>query len=334
MTTGIGGCGGGCSGGCGNAAHALVPARKVLERLSPTPRQAAQIMHDDGTYGDWVNDVPVQGPTDPGIRAAGCWWKDNVLDKVTDHQGAMVPRWTQSSVLCMGPSPLRSGVGGVGETVRRGGALGADAALAAGAPPSIWSKLAPAESQWVLATLAKLNALILKSGNKPCASWPADPTKAMPAAVACFQGWYNANVKPGLSTDGTLDRETLCALVAVTKEHAADFPTPYPGTTLCLSTLSLPMKIGIGIAAAAVVGGTVAAIAHSKKKRPATSGKVSEARHTTGYQVLVFNHGSSHPETVARVNTEAEAERLKDHYEKQANQRGWNKRVEIRPVRG
>ncbi len=276
MTTGIGGCGGGCSGGCGNAAHALVPARKVLERLSPTPRQAAQIMHDDGTYGDWVNDVPVQGPTDPGIRAAGCWWKDNVLDKVTDHQGAMVPRWTQSSVLCMGPSPLRSGVGGVGETVRRGGALGADAALAAGAPPGIWSKLAPAEAQWVLATLAQLNALILKSGNKPCASWPADPTTAPPAAVACFQGWFNTNIAQAadkLRTDGTLDHATLCALITATEQHTDDFPTKYPGTPLCLSTMSMPMKIGIGVAAAAVVGGTIAAIAaHGKKKSSSPKG--------------------------------------------------------------
>ena len=327
--TGVGGCGGGCS----DFPRILVPRPCVIEPGALTPRQAAQVMHDDGTYGDWVEDVPIQGPTDRDIRTAGCWWKDNVLDKATDSAGRIVPQWTQNS-LCIGNRMMNSGIGGVGETVRRGGALGADAALAAGAPPGIWSKLAPAEAQWVLATLAQLNALILKSGNKPCATWPADPTKAMPAAVACFQGWYNANVKPGLSTDGTLDRETLCALVAVTKEHAADFPTPYPGTALCLSTLSLPMKIGIGVAAVAVVSGTVAAIAHSKKKRPATGGKVSEARHTTGYQVLVFNHGSSHPETVARVNTEAEAERLKDHYEKQANQRGWNKRVEIRPVRG
>jgi hypothetical protein len=265
MTTGVNGCGGGCSGGCGNMAHALVPVRPVLDRLSPTPAQAAKIMRDDGTYGDWVHDVPVQGPTDPGIRAAGCWWKDNVLDKVTDHQGAMVPRWTQSSVLCVGGRPVAAGIGGVGESVRRGGSLGAPAV----APHGIWSKLADAESQWALTTITQLNTLILKSGNKPCASWPADPTKAPPAAVACFQGWYNANAGGSLPTDGTLDRATLCALVAVTKEHAADFPTPYPGIPLCLSALSMPMKIGIGVAAALVVGGTVAAI--SNKKKPTSS---------------------------------------------------------------
>jgi hypothetical protein len=245
----------------------------VLTPGSLTPAQAAKIMHDDGTYGDWVEDVPIQGPTDRDIRTAGCWWKNNVLDKATDSAGRIVPQWTQNS-LCIGNRMMSSGIGGVGEAVRRGGALGA--APAASPPPGIWSKLADAESNWISTTLVQLNALILKSGNKPCATWPADPTKAMPAAVACFQGWYNANVKPGLSTDGTLDRETLCALIEVTKNHAADFPTPYPGTTLCLSTLSMPMKIGIGVAAAAVVGGTIAAIAaHGKKKRAPVS--MSEA---------------------------------------------------------
>jgi hypothetical protein len=251
----------------------------VIEPGSLTPRQAAQVMHDEGTYGDWVEDVPIQGPTDRDIRTAGCWWKDNVLDKATDSAGRIVPQWTQNS-LCIGNRMMSSGIGGVG----RGGTIGADeedpnhpgiskagyAALAAKNAPGIWSKLADVELQWILATLTQLNALILKSGNKPCASWPADPTKAPPAAVACFQGWYNANAGGSLPTDGTLDRATLCALIAVTKQHAADFPTPYPGTALCLSTLSLPMKIGIGAAAALVVGGTVAALTH--KKKPSSPG--------------------------------------------------------------
>ena len=52
-----------------------------------------------------------------------------------------------------------------------------------------------------------------------------------------------------------------------------------------------------------------------------------------GYQVLVFNSGASHPETVVNAPTEAQAERYRAHYERQATQHGWNKRVEIRPVR-
>ena len=269
--TGVGGCGGGCS----DFPRILVPRPCVIEPGALTPRQAAQVMHDDGTYGDWVEDVPIQGPTDRDIRTAGCWWKDNVLDKATDSAGRIVPQWTQNS-LCIGNRMMNSGIGGVGETVRRGGALGADAALAAGAPPGIWSKLAPAEAQWVLATLAQLNALILKSGNKPCASWPADPTTAPPAAVACFQGWFNTNIAQAadkLRTDGTLDHATLCALITATEQHTDDFPTKYPGTPLCLSTMSMPMKIGIGVAAAAVVGGTIAAIAaHGKKKSSSPKG--------------------------------------------------------------
>jgi len=291
-------------------------------------------MHDDGTYGDWIDDVPIQGPTDRDIRKADCWWKDNVLDKATDNAGRIVPQWTQNS-LCIGNRFMSSGIGGIGETVRRSGTLGQAPAAAAG--PGI--KLSDAEAQWVLSTLTQLNALILKAGSKPCATWPSDPTKAQPAAVACFQGWFNTNVNPGLRTDGMLDRDTLCALLTVTRQHATDFPTPYPGTVFCLSALStlpMPMKIGIGVAAAAVVGGTVAAIAgaYGKKKPRTALPAASEARRVIGYQVLVFNQGSSHPEVVAPANTQAEAERLKDHYEKQADRRGWNKRVEIRPVRG
>jgi hypothetical protein len=247
----------------------LVPKRCVLERLSPTPAQAANIMQSNGTYGDWVTDVPIQGPTDEGIRRADCWWKDNVLDKVTDNQGAVVPRWTQHS-LCIGNRLLESGIGGVGDPIALH--LGK---LTAGTPAQPLqpagaggaARLSAAESQWVMTTLTQLNALILKAGNKPCATWPADPTKNPSAAVACFQGWFNANGKPAttLRTDGALDDATVCALVAVTKQHATDFTVPYPGTPRCgLSTLA---KVGIGVGALVVVGGTIAAVAaHGKKK--------------------------------------------------------------------
>ena len=286
--TGVGGCGGGCGGG--NTSQVIVPARKVLDRLSPTPAQAAEIMRQNGTYGDWVTDVPVQGPTDPGIRAAGCWWKENVLDKATDHQGAMVPMWTQQS-LCIGDRPCVR-TAGVGEAVHRGGvrvgALGqvpavgpspAPAPTKASAPPGIWSRLSDAESHWVASTLIQLNALIVKAGNAPCATWPADLLKddataisKMPAAVGCFQGWFNTNVGGSLRTDGTLDERTACALVLVTGQHPADFTTPYPGVLNCggwlakLTALSLPAKVGIGAGVAVVVGGTIAAIASAKKK--------------------------------------------------------------------
>lgn len=302
---------GGCRSGCGPAdtSQDIVPVRPVLERLSPTPAQAAAIMQANGTYYDWVTDVPIQGPTDPGIRAADCWWKKNVIDRaVTDDQGAMVPRWTQHS-LCVGERPC-AGVAGVGESIRRGGmrlgALGQDppAAAPAGAPtaaapaspppaasappppPGIWSRLSDAESHWIASTLIQLNTLIIRAGSKPCVTWPADLLKddasaiaKLPAAVGCFQSWFNANMKPptALRTDGALDEKTVCALVATTGLHAADFPTPYPGVLQC-GGLSMMAKIGIGVAAVAVVGGAVAAVAvASGKKHPAHSA-VSEAR--------------------------------------------------------
>lgn len=307
MTTGVGGCGGGCRGGCGDLSHAVVRAPRAPGRLTPTPAQAANIAQSNGSYGDWVTDVPVQGPTDEGIRRAGCWWKNNVLDKVTDDQGAMVPRWTQSSLLCLDGRPLQSGVGG--ETVRRrgvsAGALGADPAPNAPpaatttkpaaslpAPPGIWSKLTADQSHWVATTLIALNDFIVKAGNKLCASWPADllkddasATAKMPAAVGCFQSWYNLNLQPDapLRTDGTLDERTACALVATTGLHANDFPTPYPGVLKC-GGLSLYAKVGIGAGVAVAVGGAIAAVAAaSHKKKKAAPAAAAEARRGAQY---------------------------------------------------
>ena len=67
--------------------------------------------------------------------------------------------------------------------------------------------------------------------------------------------------------------------------------------------------------------------------RRALKRRYGRSMKTIGYQVLVFNSGASHPETVVNAPTEAQAERYRAHYERQATQHGWNKRVEIRPVR-
>ena len=347
MTTGVGN----CRGGCGSDSSILTTVKPTCADGVPsgslTPRQAASQMRQAGTYADWVTDVPIQGPTDPGIRRADCWWKNNVLDKVTDSQGAVVPRWTQHS-LCIGNRLTESGIGGVGEAIRAPGSLGqtltlppdildaidwsargAEASAAnlrvlarrrqgglpgivatlqsvAGddssdarrfsdilgvlvggslsappvstksgppAPPGIWSTLTDDQSHWVVVSLIKLNDLIVKSGSAPCATWPATLDLAggvggMPAAVNCFQGWFNANhAAKGrgsmLQTGGVLDASTLCALVTVAKLHAADFPTPFPGPDRC--GLSLVAKIGIGVAAVAVAGGAVALSTRKKK---------------------------------------------------------------------
>ena len=308
--TGVGGCGGGC-GPVRDTSQVIVQPRHVLERLSPTPAQAANIAQRNGTYGDWVTDVPVQGPTDPGIRAADCWWKKNVVDVATDEQGAMVPAWTQRS-LCVGGRPC---VGtGFGETVRRGGALGAPMAIfdagakaaaassaqqtkpAAPAPPGIWSRLSDAESHWIASTLIQLNAFILKAGNQAVRDLARGSTQGRrdggredaPRRSRAFRGGTTRTSRPSraLRTDGTLDEETACALVIVTGQHAQDFPTPYPGVLKC-GGLSLLAKIGIGVAAVAMVGGTVAAIAASQSKKKRAPVNLSEARRMKEGRVVI-----------------------------------------------
>jgi hypothetical protein len=52
----------------------------------------------------------------------------------------------------------------------------------------------------------------------------------------------------------------------------------------------------------------------------------------TGYRVLVFHGGATHPEVTARVTSGATAERLRDFYENQLDARGRPKRVVLKPV--
>ena len=70
-----------------------------------------------------------------------------------------------------------------------------------------------------------------------------------------------------------------------------------------------------------------------KRSRKGLRRRYGHAMKTIGYQVLVFNSGASHPETVVNTPTEAQAERYRAHYERQAAQHGWHKHIEIRPVR-
>jgi hypothetical protein len=96
-----------------------------------TPAQAT------GHPGDWITDWPVQGPTDEGIRAADCWWAQNVLPAVphcVDCQcpgHVLVPGWSRRTMACPGSGMIGEAVsyGGVGVL---GFALGALAELAPG----------------------------------------------------------------------------------------------------------------------------------------------------------------------------------------------------------
>ena len=65
-------------------------------------RTPAQV---SGRY-DFVTDVPIQGPTDEGIRAADCWWTQNVLPQPSGNgskSGAPGPGPACSD--CNGPIP-------------------------------------------------------------------------------------------------------------------------------------------------------------------------------------------------------------------------------------
>jgi peptidoglycan hydrolase-like protein with peptidoglycan-binding domain len=100
----------------------ITPAGRPL-----TPAQAT------GQY-DFVTDVPVQGPTDEGLRAASCWYAQNMTPQTppcaprADCTGP-IPQWTRRN-LYFGPRPsggdqyanrgggpiVPSGIGGIAET--------------------------------------------------------------------------------------------------------------------------------------------------------------------------------------------------------------------------
>lgn len=184
-----------------------------------TPAQAS------GRY-DFVTDVPVQGPTDEGMRAADCWYAQNVLPAqpaCVDCKGSPVPQWTNNSI-CPGNRLTYSGLG---EQVRYGG----KSVVGFGAPSDPAATLTPAQQAWVVGTLTALRTLI----GTACPSWVdlspnLTASQAMSgAAIGCFQSWYNENNKASmLRTDGVLDEDTLCALVLTAGLHPVDVQTTFP----------------------------------------------------------------------------------------------------------
>jgi len=157
--------------------------------------------------------------------------------------------------------------------------------------PDVTSSLSPDQRAWVQHTLTTLNDRILGSSGSSCPTW-ADPAVHLPAAVGCFQTWWNANLtgagKPGkpLRKDGVLDEDSLCALKAVASLHADDFPHPFPdpsgqfcrapapvahthgaGALARWKRLSTPAQVGVGLAAAAVLGGVAVAVARHQRGR-------------------------------------------------------------------
>lgn len=234
--------------------------------MSRTPAQVS------GNY-DFVTDVPIQGPTDPGMRAASCWWTQNVIPvkkpSCVDCGTGPVPTWAGNPSAWGGGPAVYGGNGtpcGWGKEAIRyeGSTLGS-----AGDPPAT---LTVDQQTWVTHVLHRLHHRIVKSTGSSCPSWQ-DPRTNQAAAVGCFQFWFNANANnpsfarpptlPGLRIDGVLDQDTLNALLATAAAHPTDFPTPYP------TTVSAPVAVVAPVASPAPVApATSAAPAPSAPPAP------------------------------------------------------------------
>jgi hypothetical protein len=218
------------------------PAQLTTGSLGVTPAQAS------GNY-DFVTDVPIQGPTDPGIRAADCWWTQNVLPvkkpACVDCNGP-IPTWARNPSAWGGGPAEYSGNGypnGWGkEAVRYHGSRARGFTL--GAAGDSTATLTGDQQTWVVNALINLNQQIGQATGSSCRgwldlsgtiSWSAVPGMVQPieitAATKCFQSWYNANLQGTLRTDGVLDQDTLNSLVRTATAHSVDFPTPFPASS-------------------------------------------------------------------------------------------------------
>ena len=219
----------------------------------------------------FVTDVPVQGPTDPDMRATDCWFAKNVLPA------------RPSCVDCEGQTPMnqtlvspRNYPGMVGERVSYRGAGALGFALGASGDPEVWTKLSADQQKWITESLTMLNNLIYQSTGTTCPTWGPSVT----AAGGCFQSWFNSNM-PGMTkadgtplvlrTDGVFDQDTLDALRTAAALDPGHFTTPFPGTKLPglekqKEGLSKGAMIGIAAGGAAVIGGIAWAITRKKKR--------------------------------------------------------------------
>jgi len=187
-----------------------------------------------------VTDYPVSGPTDECIRAADCWWVNNVL--------------------------------------RKGASMNAFSDWGLAGPEIFFAKLTPEQGAWVYAALTAVGAARkIDPPNQGAAVCAGSAT--IEDMTRCFQYGYNRDIvatpaKP-LRTDGVFDEDTLCALqLYSSKVTAVPFPDPNklycqppcptgqardPMTGLCADQkkpgLSTGAVIGIATAGAVVVGG-------------------------------------------------------------------------------
>jgi hypothetical protein len=255
-------------------------------------------------YGhpNFVDDVPVQGPTDEGMRRKACLWTQTRIPQTpacVDCEGP-IPMWTQIALANtrVNPSTLGGGSYALAAPPAYGLASGCGgtpcwAGLQGPSDPAVDPKFAADQLAWVQNTLLTLNDKIMSSSGSSCPTW-ADPTQHMAAAVGCFQAWWNTHYAQAsgaaktLRTDGALDEDSLCALITIVGMHPEDFPVPFPdpkkqfcqpatalahvakvhaGIVSYIEHLSTPAKVGLGVAVVAAVGGTVYAVSRRKKNR-------------------------------------------------------------------
>ena len=227
-------------------------------------------------YGhpDFVTDVPVQGPTDEGLRRADCKFARERLPAqpdCVDCKGT-IPMWAQQSLA----TGHRGRFSGIGERLSFGGVGMPGFTLGAAGDPEVWSKMSAEQQAWIVATLTTLNNLIYQGTGTTCPTW--GPT--ITAAGGCFQSWFNKNAKltkPDgspltLRTDGVWDQDSQNALVTIAAMDPGHFPKAFPGGTLPgfekQKTLSTGAMWGIGAGVAAVGGGIIyAATRGGKRKR-------------------------------------------------------------------
>lgn len=223
----------------------------------------------------FVTDVPVQGPTDEGLRAADCIQQQ----RLPAHPGCVdcggvIPMWAQQAIsTTRGQSA--GAVAGFGERLSFGGSGVLGFALEYVGDPEVWTKLTPDQQMWVTNTLNKLNDIIVKTTGAPCPTWGP----AINLAGGCFQGWYNANYGASgasrkLRSDGVFDQDTLDALIMIANMRKADFPTPFPAGAVTATQvqpvkkpLSKGAMIGIGAAGVGLVGIVYAATRGGKARR-------------------------------------------------------------------
>ena len=170
-------------------------------------------------YGhpDFVTDVPVQGPTDPGIRKADCWYAQNVLPQqpaCVDCSKGPIPMWAMTKGTGLSESISFGGVGVPGFAL-----LG---------PGDPLATLSDADQKWVMNALNDLNTKIVSANGAPCATWAPN----LSSMVGCFQGWFNVNVvAPSngaakmLRTDANLDQDTLDAIKMIVSRDQPSFPS-------------------------------------------------------------------------------------------------------------